>query len=68
MNNNLSLNILYKNAVHFEILINPYCVHDNFMRLAFKKVGLGFGCLDDFLLHLQELIRQLSARRMNVAT
>ena len=52
MNNNLSLNILYKIALHFEILRNTYCVHDNFMRLAFKKIGLGFGCLDDFLLHL----------------
>ena len=56
MNNNLSLNILYKIALQFEVLINTYCVHDNLMRLAFKKVGLGFGCLDDFLLHFEELI------------
>ena len=52
MNNNLSLNILYKITHHFEILINTYCVHNNFVSLAFKKVGLGFGCLHDFLLHL----------------
>ena len=52
MNNNLSLNILYRIALDFEILRNTYCVHDNFMRLAFKKIGLGFGCWDDFLLHL----------------
>ena len=56
MNNNLSLNILYKNALHFVILINPYCVHDNFMRLAFNRLVWGLGVWTIFCYTFRSLL------------
>ena len=40
-NNKLSLDISYKDVLHFKIPKYRYCVDDDFVRLAFKKVGLG---------------------------